>query len=96
MPIPAEARFWITRLVGLWRRGLASLRNRGIAASWQRTKMQFRRGRVARHALYAPGASPFAPFTMPTTDAPRVSLVIPIHGAFAHTLACLRAIAAHR
>ncbi len=95
MPIPAEVRFWIARALGLWRRGLASLRNRGLAASWQRLKLQFRRGRVATHALYSPGAKPFVPFTMPTTDTPRASIVIPIHGAFAHTLACLRAIAAH-
>lgn len=95
MPIPAEARFWIARACGLWRRGMASLRNRGLAASWRRLKLQFHRGRVATQALYSPGAAPFAPFTMPTTDSPRASIVIPVHGAFAHTLACLRAIAAH-
>ena len=33
MPIPAEARFWIARAMGLWRRGWASLRSRGLAAS---------------------------------------------------------------
>ncbi|MEO5963632.1 MAG: glycosyltransferase [Thermomonas sp.] len=95
MPIPAEARFWITRALGLWRRGLASLRNRGLAASWQRLTLQFRGSRQVTHALYSPGATPFMPFSMPTTDAPRASIVIPVHGAFAHTLACLRAIAAH-
>ncbi len=95
MPIPAEARFWMSRAWGLWRRGFASLRNRGLTASWQRLKLQFRRGRVVTRALYSPGAAPFAPFTMPTTDAPRASIVIPVHGAFAHTLACLRAIDAH-
>ncbi len=96
MPIPAEARFWISRALGLYRRGLASLRNRGLAASWQRLNLQFRRGDVVTHALYAPGVMPFMPFAMPTSDAPRASIVIPVHGAFAHTLACLRAIAAHR
>lgn len=95
MPIPAEARFWITRALGLWRRGLASLRNRGLEASWQRLKLQFRRGHVVTHALYSPEATPFAPFAMPTSDTPRASIVIPVHGAFAHTLACLRAIATH-
>ena len=95
MPIPAEARFWISRAWGLWRRGFASLRNRGLAVSWQRLKLQFRRGNVVPHALYSPGTMPFAPFAMPTTDTPRASIVIPVHGAFAHTLACLRAIAAH-
>ncbi|MGV8944514.1 glycosyltransferase [Thermomonas sp.] len=95
MPIPAEARFWISRALGLWRRGLASLRNRGTVASWQRLKLQFRRGRLTTHTLYSPNATPFAPFAMPTSDAPRASIVIPVHGAFAHTLACLHALAAH-
>ena len=95
MPIPAEARFWISRALGLWRRGFASLRSRGPAATWQRLKLQLRRSSPVTHALYSPDAIPFAPFTMPTTDTPRASIVIPIHGAFAHTLACMRAIAAH-
>ncbi len=95
MPIPAEARFWMSRARGLWRRGLASLRNRGLAASWQRLKLQFRRGRVVTHVPYSPDGTPFTPFAMPATDTPRASIVIPVHGAFAHTLACLRAIAAH-
>ena len=95
MPIPAEARFWIARALGLWRRGWASLRSRGPMASWQRLKLQFRRGAVPTQTLYRPEAMPFAPFALPTSDAPRASIVIPIHGAFAHTLACLRALAAH-
>ena len=95
MPIPAEARFWIARALGLWRRGWASLRARGLSASWQRLKLQFRRGALPVQALYAPEAAPFAPFSLAASDAPIASIVIPVHGAFAHTLACLRALAAH-
>jgi hypothetical protein len=95
MPIPVEARFWTARAFGLWRRGCASLRNRGLQASWQRLKLQFRRSAIATHALYSPAPDPFAPFNLPTSDAPLASIVIPVHGAFAHTLACLRAITAH-
>jgi GT2 family glycosyltransferase len=95
MPIPVEARFWTARAFGLWRRGCASLRNRGLEASWQRLKLQFRRSAIATHALYSPAPDPFAPFNLPTSDAPLASIVIPVHGAFAHTLACLRAITAH-
>ena len=95
MPIPVEARFWITRALGLWRRGIASLRNRGMRASWQRIRLQLRRVRPAGLPLWAPEPAPFAPFSLPTSAAPRASLVIPVHGAFAHTLACLRALAAH-
>lgn len=96
MPIPAEARFWIARALGLWRRGWASLRTRGLAASWRRLGLHFKRGGLPAQALYLPAATPFAPFSLATSDAPRASLVIPVHGAFAHTLACLRALAAHQ
>ncbi len=95
MPIPAEARFWIARALGLWRRGWASLRSRGVEASWRRLKLQFWGGAIPAQALYVPAAAPFAPFSLPSSDAPRASIVIPVHGAFAHTLACLRALAAH-
>ncbi len=95
MSVSADARFWITRALGLWRRGLASLRNRGVAASWQRVKLQFRRTRPPATPLWMPEAAPFAPFALATSERPEASIVIPVHGAFAHTLACLRALAAH-
>lgn len=95
MPIPAEARFWLSRALGLWRRGIASLRSRGLAGSWQRLRVHWRRPAGGRAALFAPAQGPFAPFALPTSTAPSASLVIPVHGAFAHTLACLRALAAH-
>ena len=95
MPLPAEARFWVSRALGLWRRGWASLRTRGLAASWAGLLRQFRRNKIPRQALYAPDATPFAPFAVPTSSVPRASIVIPVFGAFTHTLACLRAIAAH-
>ena len=95
MPLPAEARFWIARALGLWRRGWASLRTRGLAASWARLLRQFHRTPIPASALYTPPATAFSPFALPTSPAPRASIVIPVFGAFAHTLACLRAIAAH-
>ena len=95
MPVPVEARFWLLRALGLWRRGWASLRTRGVAATWRRLGLQFRRTPASAASLYLPPQAPFAPFAVPTSDAPRASIVIPVHGAFPHTLACLRAIAAH-
>lgn len=95
MPVPVEARFWILRALGLWRRGWASLRTRGAAATWRRLALQFRRAPVTAGALFLPAPAPLAPFALPTAATPRASIVIPVHGAFAHTLACLRAIAAH-
>lgn len=38
---------------------------------------------------------PFAPFALPASDTPRVSIVIPACGKLAYTLACLRSIARH-
>ena len=95
MPVPAEARFWIARALGLWRRGWTSLRTRGLAASWASLLRHFRRNAIPAQSLYMPPATPFAPFSLPTSSTPRASIVIPVFGAFAHTLACLRAIAAH-
>ena len=95
MPLTAEARFWVSRALGLWRRGWASLRTRGLAASWAALLRHFRRNAIPAQSLYLPPATPFAPFSLPTSDSPRASIVIPVFGAFTHTLACLRTIAAH-
>jgi len=97
----ADARFFYDRSLGLIRRGVTSLRARGWRASWERVLRQFRRLPPGqRDALYAPKATPFAPFTVPACTlpgnaAPRASIVIPVYNQFAHTLACLRALAAH-
>lgn len=97
MPLsPADLGFLWRRGLGLLRRGWASLRTRGWRATWDRTRAQFRRARpLPPEALYLPAPQPFAPFAVPTSDAPVASLVIPVYGQFAHTLACLRALAAH-
>ena len=95
MPIPADARFWLARALGLWRRGWASLRTRGLRASWVRLRAQFARRPAPTTVLWRPEPAPFAPFALATSGQPRASVVIPVHGAFPHTLACLRALAAH-
>ena len=93
---PADLRFFIQHGLGLIRRGWTSLRTRGWQATWERTRLQFQRATPlpAEH-VYLPDASPFAPFAVPTSDAPRASLIVPVYNQFAHTLACLRALAAH-
>nr|WP_220479028.1 glycosyltransferase [Lysobacter spongiae] len=92
----ADIRFQIDRITGLCRRGLASLRTRGWRASWERVLKQFQRvPRQQRPDLYLPDTGPFAPFTLPCSNPPRASIVIPVYDQFAHTLACLRAVAAH-
>ncbi|MEO6263647.1 MAG: glycosyltransferase, partial [Luteimonas sp.] len=92
----ADARFLFVRALGLVRRGLTSLKTRGWRASWERTRMQLRpRPASARLGLYMPAAAPFTPFAVPHAGAPRASIVIPVYNQFAHTLACLRALAEH-
>ncbi len=92
----ADARLQWRRALGLLRRGLASLRTRGWRTSWERTLLMLRPVPEAqRAALSRPPDAPFAPFALSTSDTPRASLVIPVHGQWRHTLACLRALAAH-
>ncbi len=92
----AVARFLFDRALGLARRGLVSLRTRGWRPTWQRVTATFGvLSPPARATLYLPAAGPFAPFAVPASAAPRASIVIPVYGQFAHTLACLRALAAH-
>jgi GT2 family glycosyltransferase len=95
-----DLRFFLNRSAGLFRRGMASLRTRGLRASWARMQKHLRRVPEAqRSALYLPEPTPFAPFSRSSDAAaggvPRASIVIPVFNQFAHTLACLRALAAH-
>ena len=92
----ADVRFQWQRAMGLIRRGTASLRSRGWNATWQRVKRQFMRVPAGQRAtLYFPAEAPFAPLTLPGSDAPLASLVIPVFNQAAHTLNCLRALAEH-
>ena len=92
----ADARFQLVRALGLTRRGLASLRTRGMGATWHRVSAQLGLFAPAtRVSLLAGDMSPFAPFVVPHSAAPEVTIVIPVHGHLDQTLACLRAIAAH-
>lgn len=92
----ADARYFLNRMIGLFRRSLASLRTRGWRATWQRIRVHTQALPPPRRAaLYAPAAVPFAPFAVPASAAPVVSIIIPVYNQAAHTLACLRALAAH-
>ncbi len=93
---PADARYHLDRIVGLIRRGLASLRTRGWRATLQRVGVHLRRQPPPRREpLFAPADVPFAPFAVPAAAQPVASIVIPVYNHARHTLACLRALAAH-
>ncbi|MEQ1512677.1 MAG: glycosyltransferase [Lysobacteraceae bacterium] len=92
----ADARFLLHRGLGLVRRGWTSLRTRGWRTTIDRVRAQFRRAApLPADRLYLPAPTAFAPFAVPTSDAPGASIIIPVYNQFAHTLACLRALAAH-
>jgi GT2 family glycosyltransferase/glycosyltransferase involved in cell wall biosynthesis len=96
MSLLADARFLCVRALGLARRGWLSLRVRGWRASWSRVQDHARVRPIAEAAtLYRPPAAAFEPFSVDTSTTPRASVVIPVYDHFAHTLACLRALAAH-
>ncbi|HEY5802604.1 MAG TPA: glycosyltransferase [Lysobacter sp.] len=91
-----DVRYAYDRGTGLVRRGIISLRTRGARASWERVLKQFYRVPDAQLIeLYLPEPEPFAPFSVPFSQAPRASIIVPVYDQFEHTLACLRAIGAH-
>lgn len=92
----AHARYFLNRMVGLFHRSLASLRSRGLRATLQRIRVHTQTLPPPRRApLYLPQAVPFAPFRVPSSATPVVSIIVPVYNEAAHTLACLRALAAH-
>src|SRR5690606_8797045 len=93
--LSAETRFLIERVLGLARRGAASLRNRGWRATLDRLLLHCRPASKPATDLYRPAEAAFAPFAVPSSGQPRASIVIPVYGQLPHTIACLRALAAH-
>lgn len=69
---------------------------RGLRGTLARIAQEFRR-RPAQDAAWQLEAldAPFAPFALPCSETPRVSVIVPIHGKLPYTLACLRSIARH-
>ena len=93
---PADLRFIFHRGLGLIRRGWASLRTRGWRTTVDRVRVQLSRAApLPANRLYQPESTAFTAFSVATNDAPLASIVIPVYNQFAHTLACLRALAAH-
>ena len=84
------------RLRSTVHRTRGSLANRGFAGTLKRAMTELRRKGVAAPALIVPEPSEaFAPFALPTSDTPRVSIVIPVYNKIAYTVACLRSLAEH-
>ncbi len=94
-----DARFRLARALGLFRRTWASLHTRGGRATWERIRTRMakalRPSTPPSDPLWRPEPmtpDTFAPFSLPRSDAPRVSIIIPVYGQLTHTLACLRSL----
>jgi GT2 family glycosyltransferase len=69
---------------------------RGLRGTMARIAQEFRpRGAADASWQLEPLDVPFAPFALPCSETPRVSVIVPVHGKLPYTLACLRSIARH-
>lgn len=91
-----RAAFALSRLRAAVHRTRGSLASRGLNATIARAADEFRRPATLPAAPVAsePGED-FSPFTLPTSTTPRVSIVIPVFGKIAYTIACLRSLVEH-
>ncbi|EQD69186.1 Glycosyl transferase, family 2 domain protein [mine drainage metagenome] len=91
-----DALTWrMRRLLALSQRARGSLFSRGWRGTWRRMLQEFRGSpRASSQLRLLPLDWTFAPFAVPEAGNPDVSVIIPVHGHLAHTLACLRSIAA--
>jgi GT2 family glycosyltransferase/glycosyltransferase involved in cell wall biosynthesis len=86
----------LKRLRYLLQRVAGSMAQRGMRGTVARIAQEFHR-RPAQEAGWRlePLDTPFAPFALPCSARPHVSVIVPMHGKLAYTLACLRSIARH-
>lgn len=91
----SEARWQWRRAKAQWERLRGSLVQRGWSGTLHRLVREFRplRRQEASPRLISLDQS-FAPFELPTSLQPEVSVIIPVHGKRPYTVACLRSIAA--
>ena len=96
VPLSGKLSWRLKRLGYLAQRTRASLALRGWRGTLARMRQEFQSRPERDDTLeLLPLDEPFAPFALPTTDTPHVSIVIPVHGKLAYTLACLRSLAKH-
>ena len=93
----AQLHFQRQRIRGAFARTRSSLARRGFAGTLRRIGDEFARRRSAAAPLVAvpPPTLDFTPFTVPSSDAPLVSIVVPVYNKIEYTAACLRSLAEH-
>lgn len=72
-----------------------SLAQRGIKGTFNRIRQEFQSPQVEDLALSLEPSGALAPASIPFSDTPEVSVIIPVHGKLEWTIACLRSIARH-
>ncbi|MHB1058758.1 MAG: glycosyltransferase [Rhodanobacter sp.] len=93
-PLIGNLPWRLKRLGYLWQRMRGSIALRGWRGTLARMRQQFEASPgLDGELVLLPLDEPFAPFALPTNDRPQVSVVIPVHGKLAYTLACLRSLA---
>jgi GT2 family glycosyltransferase/glycosyltransferase involved in cell wall biosynthesis len=92
----ASAAFRTTHLRNTLSRVRGSLAQRGLGGTLSRIVDALRgKGTHRARITYAPPRDDFARFSIPASEAPRVSIVIPVFNKIAYTSACLRSLAEH-
>lgn len=90
----ADLRFLLERVRGLFHRGMTSLRTRGWRATWARLRHEWRpRPASPSLSLHLPPDTDFSEFSVPCSETPAASIIIPVYNHARHTVACLRALA---
>ena len=94
--VRARLRYSANRLHGTVHRTRGSLASRGVVGTMKRAADEFRRKPPPIAAPLVPTPSDhFAPFAVPSSAVPQVSIVIPVFNKIAYTAACLRSLAEH-
>ena len=92
--LPASAlAYRLSRWFGLFRRGLASLRTRGIRATWLAIRTRYRPAPASPPLRLYPEAVSVRELSFPFLAQPRASIVIPAYGQLDYSLHCLKALA---
>ena len=94
--VRASLAFRSQRLVAQTRRLRGSLAQHGLGGTWSRVLRELKPAKPLRHARSYPApGNAFSPFSVPCSDAPQVSIVIPVYNKIAYSAACLRSLAEH-
>ncbi|WP_243039107.1 glycosyltransferase [Dyella sedimenti] len=93
MTLSARLTWRFKRLNYALQRFRGSVALRGWRGTLARVRQEFERRPTLDDSLHVESLdAPFTPFALPTSEQPLVSVIIPIHGKVAYTLACLRSL----